>query len=475
MARNHSPYAHLSGIASNIQSVLDSGVVQSLEEALNDKIPERARNPSGQSISKHGTWNKLKYGTWGKLPQWLKTLYLRVESPELQAMNVVRRRGESLDVALSETKKAHPRALSLIMGEPLKSAFWINLVIACDGPVGSATVPTSVDLASKSRSQLPNALKDLSAMSEFYRPIMVGNHHIQIPGSISRSEGYFNRTVILANPSPEEVELALDVLLHWVLINSGDLEFERFTFNFFYSGHANQGDSPGQSCLFLGNTRFYTESLVERLLASTSRWNIIAQGAKVNIFLDCCYSAAVARDMMVHLQAKQDTKWRESTKPHYICGMMHCSSLDDEKSFDKPGLGHSFFVAAFLRENSSGKASKRWPHLHEIGSRTNFRQSPVLINVQNKMLTRFPLRQLAKPEVKRELQSEELKAQAVQNLIQLHKLQPTSDGYIDMHQIDYILASLKLEREVIKNPNNQLEASEIKVPLFDERVHQWLF
>jgi hypothetical protein len=320
-------------------------------------------------------------------------------------------------------------------------------------------------------------MNDLFALAEFYRPMRIGDPFIAYPDSVGRSEGFFERTVVLANPSVEEVKQAFDVLMHWIGVNSSDPEFEAFQINIAYSGHADCGDSLGQSCLFLGDIRLPTKSIVEYLLASTERQDVRVGRATVNVLLDCCHSAAVARDLMVYLQAMQDQAWRASERPLYACNKLYCSSLDDEESFDEVGLGRSYFVAAYLRENSRSRMPSKWPFLHDVGSRTAFAQNPIMISVEpgGGLRIRFPSSQLLKEEFKTAAFSPELQTRALQDLIATHHLQPTPDGYFDVHPIDFQLATFKLVRQTVTNPDSRTAAARIPPPSYEERIHYWVF
>ncbi len=462
---------HLYPVISNIRQLLDNGLAESLDNALTDATTQRDHllSPS----AKNGL------STLDNLPNWLKTAYTafqKITTPELRNREHRYLNGHLVDISSVETERSQPRGLRLCTGS-VTTAFWVNLVIACDGPTSNDSPDDLIaNRSPKSKNQLPNAMQDLSALTEFYRPIRIGDPNLIHAKSVGRSEGYFDRTVVLANPLLEEVKQALDVLMHWVSINATDPEFEFFQINLIYSGHAYRGESLGNSNLFLGTAKVSTKTLLESFLASTVRHDVKCPHATVGVFLDCCYSAAVARDFVVHLQNMQDEAWRASSRPLYACSKLYCSSLDDEESFDEIGLGHSYFVAAYLRENSLGKTSRRWPLLHEIAPRTTFAQNPVLFSfADGGMHIRFPSLQLLKKELKDALQSEELGERALRELILLHNLRSTPDGFIDIHSMDFELAKLREVRKIITSLENRAPASEIGVPSYEERVHYWLF
>jgi hypothetical protein len=461
---------HLYPFISNNKQLLDSGLAESLIEALSDVITQRDHLllPS----------EKKPLSTLDQFPHWLQTLYIALQkmtSQELKYREYRYLNDYLIDTSSARSKQSHPRGLRLCT-ESTTTAFWVNLVIACDGPATDDTSPESLaDRSSKSKNQLPNAMQDLFALSDFYRPMRIGDPNLVFERSLGRSEGYFDRTVVLSNPLLEEVKQALDVLMHWVAVNASDPEFDFFQINLIYSGHASCGKSLGDSNLFLGTEKVSTKTLVESLLASTVRYDVICYRANINVFLDCCYSAAVARDLIVHLQTMQDEAWRASRRPLYACSRLYCSSLDDEESFDEIGLGHSYFVAAYLQENSLEKSSRRWPLLHEIGSRTDFTQNPVLLCLSNDGIeVRFPSLQLLKKELKESWEPEDLE-RVLEELILLHNLKPSPDGFIDVHQIDLVLAKLKELRKVIAIPKNRAPVSQMRIPSYEERVQYWLF
>ena len=462
---------HLYPVISNIRQLLDNGLAESLDNALTDVTTQRDHLLS--SSERDGL------STLDKLPHWLQTAYASLQkmtTPEVKNREHRYLNGYLVDISSVETEQSQPRGLRLCT-ESVTTAFWVNLVIACDGPTtNDSPAGLIANRSPKSKNQLPNALQDLSALSEFYRPMRIGDPDIIYAGSVGRSEGYFDRTVVLANPLLDEVKQALDVLMHWVSINAADPEFDFFQINLIYSGHAYRGESLGDSNLFLGTAKVSTKTLVESLLSSTVRHDVKCPRATVDVFLDCCYSAAVARDFAVHLQNMQDEAWRASNRPLYACSKLYCSSLDDEESFDEIGLGHSYFVAAYLCENSLGKTSQRWPLLHEIAPRTSFAQNPVLFSLADGgMRIRFPSLQLLKKEFRDAWQSEKLGEKALRDLILLHNLRPSPDGFIDVHPMDFELAKLREMRKTITSTENRTPASKIRVPSYEERVHYWLF
>lgn len=462
---------HLYPVISNIRQLLDNGLAESLDNALSDVTTQREHLLASSERNGLSTLNKL--------PQWLQESYAalkKMTTPEMRNRKIRHLNGHLVDISGVETERSQPLGLRLCT-ESVTTPFWINLVIACDGPATNDSPARLVTNQSpKSRNQLPNAMQDLSALSEFYRPMRIGNPNLVYAGSAGRSEGYFDRTVVLANPLLEEVKQALDVLMYWVSINAADPEFDFFQINLIYSGHAYRGESLGESNLFLGTEKVSTKTLVKSLLASTVRHDVNCPRATVGVFLDCCYSAAVARDFVVHLQTIQDKTWRSSSRPLYACSKLYCSSLDDEESFDEIGLGHSCFTAAYLRENSSEKTSKRWPLFHEVAPRTSFAQNPVLFSLADgDLCIRFPSLQLLKREFKDLWQSEDLGARALRDLILFHNLSPSPEGFIDVHPMDFELAKLREMRKIITIPENRALASEVRVPSYEERVHYWLF
>jgi hypothetical protein len=462
---------HLYPVISNIRLLLDNGFAESLDNALTDEIPQR------DHLLSHSERKSLS--ALDKLPHWLEAAYAafqKMTTPELRVRKQRYLNGHLIDISSAKTKRTQPRGLRLCT-ESVTTAFWVNLVIACDGPATDDSPPGLVaNRSSKTNNQLPNAMQDLAALSEFYRPVRIGDPNVVFAGSAGRSEGFFDRTVVLANPLVREVKQALDVLMHWVSINSNDPEFDFFHINLIYSGHAYRGESFGESNLFLGTAKLSTKDLVEGLIASTERQDVRCPRATVSVFLDCCYSAAIARDIVVHLQNMQDEAWRASSRPLYACSKLYCSSLDDEASFDEIGLGHSYFVAAYLRENSLGKTSTRWPLLHEIALRTSFAQNPVLFSLADGgMRIRFPSLQLLKNECKDAWQSEELGETALRDLIRLQNLRPSQDGFLDVNPVDFELAKLREMRKAITGSENRATAPEIRVPSYKERVHYWLF
>jgi Caspase domain len=279
----------------------------------------------------------------------------------------------------------HPRTVRMCGFDPRDTAFWINLVIGCDGP--SATLQDG-SMASR---PLANALSDLFALRSFYQPAAIGGADVIYPMSVSRSAGFFSHTICLANPDLAQLQEAYDSIGHWLMINGNDPEFRNFQLNFFFSGHGGGGSIPGDSGICLSDGVHYTTDLVNLMLERLSRYNISAARWQNTLFLDCCHAAAVGRDFVGTLLGTAGIPGRLKGVGELAMHLMLLSSMHDESSFDMPLAGtNSFFTAAYLRENSARSTPRSYGTMADIALQTQGRQHPVLLRLGETYSLRFP-------------------------------------------------------------------------------------
>lgn len=275
------------------------------------------------------------------------------------------------------------------------TAFWVNLVIGCEGPrVDSRDGTTAAR-------PLVNALRDLYAMRSFYQPAAIGDARIASPGSVGRSAGFFSHTVWLANPDRKQLQQAFDSIGHWLAINGDDPEFQDFQLNIFFSGHGMGGPIPGDSGVWLRDGLHDTTAFVDQMLDQTARHNIAAERWQTTLFLDCCHAAAVGRDFAGALLGAAATPGRIQGIGEMAMRLLLLSSLHDESSFDMPRANaNSFFTAGYLRENSARTTPRDYAPMADIARRTEGAQHPVLLSLSERSSLRFPAFDLLGPDAK---------------------------------------------------------------------------
>ena len=303
---------------------------------------------------------------------------------------------ESLEFPVVESNRHHPRAVRLCTSNNDETAFWVNFVMACSA--GAKKTPKKQDGArSKEYGTLPNAVHNLTALRAFYEPMRVGDPSIIIPGSAWRSAGYFAHTMLLSDPDRDAIDLAFDSTCHWLNVNAADPEFDSFQINLFFCGHGGAGNAEGEpaardnSYIVLADGEMPITAYVDKLLDRFVETKVQASFCRINLFLDCCFSSAIARDFIVTLRRRQSERKQELLIGNIFCGSIHCSSLGDEKSFDHSKLDYSCFVSAYLRENSAAAIASQHPTMSAVSDWTDHRQHPVLLRNENGgMRLRFP-------------------------------------------------------------------------------------
>ncbi len=306
------------------------------------------------------------------------------------------------EVGVAASRWHHPRTVRMCGFDPRDTAFWVNLVIGCEGPAAGA--PGNAAAARP----LVNALRDLYALRSFYQPAAIGTADIVLPGSVGRSAGFFSHTIWLANPDRARLHEAFDSIGHWLAINGDDPEFADFQVNTFFSGHGTGGARPGDSGICLRDGVHPTEALVDAMIGRLARHDIRAARCQATLFLDCCHAAAVGRDFVGSLLGLASQPRRVNGIGEIAMHLLMVSSLHDESSFDMPRAGaNSFFVAGYLRENSARATPRDYRPMAEIPLRTDRRQHPLLLRFEEDgVQLRFPALDLLDAEDKASARAE---------------------------------------------------------------------
>lgn len=211
---------------------------------------------------------------------------------------------------------------------------------------------------------------------------MVGNPSIVTRGGGDKSAGFFAHTIRLDNPRVDELRESLSILREWLEVNQHDPEYTSFQLNFMFSGH---GDvlPDGSAAVVLADGAVDTDALAELLLTVIPEEEVSPSPCRLDLFLDCCHAAAIARGLVGRLAASPSPSpphagGRSRLEP----GQVYCACLGDEEALELDSLQHSAFTFAFLNECSrkqpEGAASLNLA-LRDVGWFTNGEQHPVLL------------------------------------------------------------------------------------------------
>jgi len=286
----------------------------------------------------------------------------------------------------------HERRIQRVALSTRDRLFWVTIAIACGRPgaVSGLSRKRAGNLA-KEYGTLAKARNDLDAFYEYYRPMRLGNPFIVGPGGIGKSPGYFDCAANLDNPNVKQLENSILGLRKWLAINQEDPEYRGFQLNFCFSGH---GDVNGGASIVLADAKLSANELASMLLAIIPEAEHSQASHRLDLFLDCCHSGAIARTIVRDLWAVKEERY-EMGQSLLEVGQVYCACLDDENAFEFNQLRQSVFTFAFLNE-----CSRRRPHgakatnlgLRDIGWYTNSEQHPLLVDFTEPehVTTKFP-------------------------------------------------------------------------------------
>ncbi len=211
--------------------------------------------------------------------------------------------------------------------------------------------------------------------------MQIGDPFVATPGGVGKSPGYFDLTLHLDNPTAGELEQSIAGARRWIATNQEDPEYGSFQLNFCFSGHGdlNAGNAP---VIVLGDAEVEAKALASMLLNCIPEDEVVPAQPRLDLYLDCCHSGAIAQSVVLHLSEMQSARDCASRSCFGI-GQVYCACLDDEDSFELRTLPHSVFTYAFLNECSRKRpdgAESLNLGLRDIGWFTGRRQHPVLLD-----------------------------------------------------------------------------------------------
>jgi hypothetical protein len=256
-------------------------------------------------------------------------------------------------------------------------------MVACGAPgvVGGAHLKIFRYLT-KEYVTLDKARNDLNAFYQYYRPMVIGDPYIVTsPPGLGKSPGFFDCAIKLDNPTVGQLLGSIRQLREWLEINQDDPEYTSFQLNFCFSGHGKLIKN-GRASIALADEELEGRELASLLLLSVPEHEDKPNRCRLDLFLDCCRSSAIARGIhkgLVELQQGSDSSRRSELN----IGQAYCACLDDEDSFQLSGLPHSVFTFAFLNE-----CSRKQPEgaavtnlgLRDVGWYTESKQHPLLLD-----------------------------------------------------------------------------------------------
>lgn len=294
----------------------------------------------------------------------------------------VQKRGDGLFFFHPDGPEHEPKVNTILLG-PYDRVFWVNLLIACDGPDMNRIGKTEPPGIPRSFGRLANAKNDLDAFNSYYKPMRIGDPRLIYPYKVGRSAGYFDHTERLDNPTEWQIDSAVDTLRKWITTNSVDPEFKSIQINLMFAGHGYVDDS-GVSGIMIADGPLSARKLATKLLEVIPEWKDTSDPSRLDMYLDCCHSGAVARDVAIAVAEFQDIYPEGYTRKSKLgLGKVYCSCLDDETSFEASDLSHGIFSFAFLHEFSRkipDRASYVPIALRDVGWYTGLKQHPFLVN-----------------------------------------------------------------------------------------------
>lgn len=286
-------------------------------------------------------------------------------------------RGEDL-LSLFGDSDRHERRVQRAVPSESDHLFWATITIACGEPNQEKTQEHLT--VAKKFGTLAKARNDLDAFYEYYRPMMLGDPRtVAVVPGLGKSPGFFATTIALDNPTVEDLRRAIQSLQEWIEVNQEDPEYTSFQLNFCFSGHGYLA-ADDHTGIVLADDRLDAYDLTSFLLSSIPEREISPGNSRLDLYLDCCYSSAVARSVVRTLRTEQ---LPDLNRSYLDIGQVYCSSLDDEESFERNDIYHSLFTFAFLNECSRRipeGASKLNIGLRDICWLSNSMQHPLLLD-----------------------------------------------------------------------------------------------
>jgi hypothetical protein len=277
----------------------------------------------------------------------------------------------------------HERRVQRAVMSGCDRLFWVTITIACGTPgVVSGVGTKALSSLAKRYGRLDKARNDLDAFYQYYRPMQLGDPAIvgATPG-LGKSPGFFDCAVKLDNPTVGQLLGSIYRLREWIEVNQHDPEYTSFQFNFCFSGHGDL-DESGRTSIVLADEKLEARDLASLLLRSIPEREVTPGRCRLDLYLDCCHSSAIARAIhrnLVDMQYDADPPRRSVLN----IGQVYCACLDDEESFELAALLHSVFTFAFLNECSrkqpEGAATTNLG-LRDVGWYTEGLQHPLLLD-----------------------------------------------------------------------------------------------
>jgi hypothetical protein len=227
--------------------------------------------------------------------------------------------------------------------------FWATIAIACGGEASSLdSLGKGSVVQGKRYGTLLKARNDLDAFYEYYRPmrLRLSEADFSVPGHPGAvfSPGYFDITVHLNNPTTRKLQNSIRRIREWVAVNQEDPEFVSLQVNLCFSGHGDVSPDKEKGFIVLADGAFDASDLVRYVHKCLPEDYAHDQACRLDLFLDCCHSGAVARSIYKGL--------RDIEEERFALGQVYCACLDDEEAFETEHLSHSLFTFAFLNECS---------------------------------------------------------------------------------------------------------------------------
>jgi hypothetical protein len=302
--------------------------------------------------------------------------------------------GEDIHLLTPDGDLHEPRTIAIGRGDYDRS-FWVNLIIACDGPDAGLMPPAGTrGIVARDFGKLENAINDLDALTRYYMPMRIGEPNVIYAGGIGRSPGYFDCTKRLNNPTLSDIKTAIGEFREWILVNSIDPEFHSIQINFMFAGHGYDG-IRGESGIVIANADLPSFVLAEMLLSVLTEWNDVHSPSRLDMYLDCCHAGAIVRDVTTVILDEQERRADEfKNRSRLGFGKLYCSSMDDESSFEMEELRHGIFSFAFLNEFSRRApegANEVQIALRDVAWYTELQQHPFLLDFASAPVGRFSM------------------------------------------------------------------------------------
>jgi hypothetical protein len=288
----------------------------------------------------------------------------------------------------------HERRIQRVISTERDRVFWTSVTIACGSP--DKADRSNVDdhgNFEKRFGSLPAARNDIDAFREYYQPTQIGWPHMRMfEGYSQLCAGYYEQTIRLDNPTASEVFAALAQLRHWIQGMQTHAHYKSHQINFCFSGHGVvSGARGGGAAILLADRAVGSAELAAHLLEQPPG---ISLPVRLDLYLDCCHSGAIAQALVSNLRYAQQERTRGSetvVEP----GQVYCACLDDEVCYEFPELSHGVFTFAFLNECSRRRpegSAERNLGLRDVGWYTGGRQHPVLLDfaATNGLYYKFP-------------------------------------------------------------------------------------